>query len=77
MKELIQLKKLTKDNTSKNYINWLKDESTIRYTQQNFSKPTKKNQLYLQKKIKRMMILSFMEFSLIQNMLVILGWDQL
>ena len=42
MKELIQLKKLTKDNTSKNYINWLKDESTIRYTQQNFSKPTKK-----------------------------------
>ncbi len=43
MKELIQLKKLTKDNTSKNYINWLKDESTIRYTQQNFSKPTKKN----------------------------------
>jgi hypothetical protein len=37
MKELIELKQITKNNASKEYINWLKDESTIRYTQQNFS----------------------------------------
>lgn len=42
MKELIKLKQITKNNVSKEYINWLKDESTIRYTQQNFSNPNQK-----------------------------------
>lgn len=42
MKELIELKHITLKNASKEYINWLKDEETIRYTQQNFSWPNKK-----------------------------------
>ena len=42
MKELIKLKQITKNNVSKEYINWIKDESTIRYTQQNFSNPNQK-----------------------------------
>lgn len=47
----VEIRKINKKNISDNYINWLKNNYVIRYTQQSFNKPTQKNLITYLKKI--------------------------